>query len=147
MERIIGRKYTRIGFLYWIVAGFGILQLISLLPAIFQGVEAGIIIIIMIGVFGSLCFKITYSYFKVPKNAIIQINNDEIYLPGYKKSILLSDITNILCERSRSRTSGYHEWGTILISTKDNAYTVKYLADCEDTAAYLRRLREQSSQK
>lgn len=140
MNRVIGRKSIKIGLLYGTFACLGIFVLIELLPAIFQGGHVDVIPLAIVSAFEFICFVISFFYFKVPMKPIIQKSYEEIYLPGYKKSVFMSEITDISCKRARAR-GGYFNWGTILISTKEETYKLRFMADCENTATILHRLK------
>ncbi len=85
-----------------------------------------------------ISLRIVNTYKKTPDECIRIINEEEVEIVN-NVTLNIKEITDISYRRASAKGIQY-KWGDITIKTKDNAYKVRYVSECEEVSKELTKL-------
>ncbi len=131
--RVIGCRKNGLAVLYGFVA------LLSLVLIAMGIAFSGMIYVLIMGLFLlAVAGYILVNYFRIPKEAILLLDDETLGLPKGVKVKLL-EIMDVSYVRAQAKGVRY-KWGCVILKTAAQRYRINYLADCEEVAKELTRL-------
>ncbi len=143
--RTIGYKKKGLLGLYiftTIISVVVILMGISMFASYTRKIPAVILPVLLLLVMGVviliISLRIVNTYKKTPDECIRIINEEEVEIVN-NVTLNIKEITDISYRRASAKGIQY-KWGDITIKTKDNAYKVRYVSECEEVSKELTKL-------
>ncbi len=133
--KTIGYRKGGLGFLYGIVLLMGVGMLTAGITVMLHPVPivSGALLIV-------ISLIILNGYFKTPYEAICLTDNDTVLELPKGVKINVGDITDVSYKRATAKGIQY-KWGSVTVSTLGSSYTVGCIADCEEVAKEITRLK------
>ena len=133
--KVIARKRKSIGIMYLSILFLGTLSIIFGVASGIETVPTVLFGITMI-VIGSIP---VIQYYSLPEVIISLDDYGTLHFPKGKKA-QIEDVTDVVYRRASGRGLQY-KWGSVTIITKHSSYKYGYIAECEEVAKTLTRLR------